>query len=256
MFLVTALAACGSGGGFPDARPPDGPGPTGTFSLAWSVVDQDGAPITCDEIAAQTMTVLSHNLAFDGGQTQPFTCSTGMGTSQGLTPGIYELDFELGGTFGLYARGEKQTGIQIDANANTELAPVTFEVDARGGLELKLDTGNANGNCSTGAGITQVSIALSHSSDGRCEPITLTISAGAMSPGGTYTVNCAAPVDRACIDTDQTITASNVPSDSYTIRVHGKVGGNVCWTNSDTIQVPPLQQVLMRTLNLAQLPGC
>ena len=53
VILSTALvAACGGGGGFPDAPPIDMPPPLGTFSLAWTVKDTGGNPITCDQIGA------------------------------------------------------------------------------------------------------------------------------------------------------------------------------------------------------------
>ena len=109
-----------------------------------------------------------------------------------------------------------------------------------------------------GAGIDQVSIALSHNSDGTCEPITLTISDGATQLGGAYTINCATPVLRGCVEADQTITATGVPADAYTIRIRGFVQSKQCWLNMDTIQVPPLNKVLIRTLNLAVQPimGC
>jgi len=209
------------------------------------------------------MTVLAHNLAFEGGATQPFTCSTGMGTSQGLSPGSYEMDFELGGTFGALAKGTKQTPIPITANNNVELMPVTFTVEALGSVALKVATGKAGGNCGAanagGAGIDQMSITLTHNSDSTCEPIQLTITDGATQTGGTYMINCTTPVLRACIEADQTITANGVPSDSYTIRVRGMVSSKACWLNMDSIQVPPLNKVLIRTLNLAQqtqTPGC
>jgi hypothetical protein len=206
------------------------------------------------------MTVLAHNLAYVGGETQPFSCSTGMGTSQGVVPGDYELDFELTGTDGVLATGAKQRPVAIHANENTELAPVTFQVEALGGLELGVTAGKAGGNCGAiaagGAGIEQVSISLTHNSDGTCQPITLSISDGATQAGGTYTINCTSPVDRPCIESDQVITAVDVPSDSYTIRVRGKIAGAVCWSNMDSIQVPPLEKTLKRTLNLAQQSGC
>lgn len=238
----------------------DAPLPTGTFSVAWSVVDQDNQPISCERVSGQVMTVLAHNLAYVGGETQPFSCSTGMGTSQGVVPGTYELDFELTGADGVLATGAKQVPVEIRVNETTELAPVTFQVEAVGGLALKLATSKAGGNCGAapnGAGIDEVSITLTHNSDGTCQPITLDISDGAMQPGGTYTINCASPVGRPCIETDQVITAIGVPSDSYTIRIRGRRADDVvCWSNMDSIQVPPLNKTLLRTLNLAQQPGC
>ena len=261
--LCLALAACGGGGGFPDAPPGDSAGPTGTFSVSWTVNDQNNQPISCDRIAAQAMTVLTHNFAYEGGSTQIFSCSTGMGMSQGMEPGRYEMDFELAGTFGSLGRATKQAPVEIKPTANVELMPVTFTVEARGGVALKLATGKAAGNCGAanqgGAGIDQVSITLSHNSDGSCEPITLDIADGATQTGGSYLINCTTPVLRGCVEADQTITATGVESDSYTIRVRGMNAGKACWLNMDTIQVPPLNKVLIRTLNLAQqtqTPGC
>jgi len=262
--LWFALAACGGGGGFPDAPPADSSGPTGTFSVTWSVIDQNSQPISCDRISAQAMTALTHNLAFEGGSTQIFSCNTGMGMSQGLVPGTYEMDFELvSGMFGSLAMGTKQVPVAITANANIELAPVTFQVEALGGIGLKVATGKVGGNCGAvsagGAGIGQMTITLNHNSDLTCEPITLNISDGATQTGGTYTIDCTTPMVRGCIESDQTITAMGVPSDSYTIRVRGYVGANVCYLNADSIPVPPLNQLLLRTLNLSQqtqTPGC
>ncbi len=261
--LYLLLAACGGGGGFPDAPPPDEAGPTGNFSVTWSVVDQDNDPIACERIGAQTVTTLAHNLAYEGGTPETFSCSTGMGTSQALVPGTYEMNFELHGTAGTLATGAKQTPVTITANQTTALDPVTFQVEALGGLALQLSTGKPGGNCGAtsadGAGIDQVSITLKHNSDGVCEPITLTISDGATQTGGSYTIDCTAPVDRACIESDQILSATGVPSDAYTITVRGKVAGTTCWLNGDSLQVPPLNQTLTRTLNLAQqtqTPGC
>ncbi len=258
--LYLLLAACGGGGGFPDAPPPDTtPGPTGNFSVAWSVVDQDNQPISCERIAAQTVTVLAHNLAIDGGTPEAFTCSTGMGTSQGLPPGQYEMGFELYGADGVLATGARQSPLTITANETLALDPVTFQVEALGGVSLKLSTGDPGGNCAGGAGIDQMSITLAHKSDGTCEPITLTISDGATQTGGSYTINCTTPLERDCIDTDQVVSATGIPSDAYTITIRGMVAGATCWLNGDAIQVPPLNKTLLRTLNLAQqtqTPGC
>lgn len=261
--LYLLLAACGGGGGFPDAPPPDLPPPTGNFSVTWSVVDQNNDPISCERVGASAVTTLAHNLAYEGGTPETFSCATGMGTSQALVVGTYEMGFELYGTAGLLATGAKQTPVTIAANQTTPLDPVRFQVEAQGGLALQLSTGKSGGNCGAvsadGAGIEQVSITLKHSSDGVCEPITLTISDGATQTGGSYTIDCTTPVDRPCIESDQVLSATGVPSDTYTISISGKVGGVTCWKNGDSIQVPPLNQTLTQTLNLAYqtlTPGC
>ncbi len=253
--LYLLLAACGGGGGFPDAREAeDTTGPTGTFSLTWSVMDQNGNWLSCDRIAGQVMTVLAHNLAYEGGSPEAFGCSTGMGMSQRLIPGTYEMNFDLSGTYGTLAQGPKQAPVQIVADQNTELEEVVFQVQAQGNLSLKLAAIGQAATCGAGTGITKMSISLTHNSDGTCEPITLNVSAGSQA-GGNYTINCTTPVERDCIGEDQVITATNVSSDSYTIRIRGKkvAGGNACWTNMDSIQVPPLGKTLTSTLNLAQV---
>jgi hypothetical protein len=256
------LAACGGGGGFPDAKGIDA-APTGMFSATWSVVDQNNQPITCESIAAQTMTVLGHHKEFDGGSTQIFTCGTGMGTSQAIIAGNYDFSFELGGTFGdangVLTRATAQPNVAIPIGVTTPLAPLTFQVQATGAFELKLATGVTNGNCAAGAGIEGVTITMNHASDTSCAPIQLTISDGASQTGGTYMIDCVTPTTFGCIDTDQTITASGIQSDGYTMHIKGYIGANACWINNDMIQVPPLDKTLTRTLNLAlqtNTPGC
>jgi hypothetical protein len=79
----------------------------------------------------------------------------------------------------------------------------------------------------------------------------LGISASSITGAGasSYTINCATPMLGPCIETDQTISAT-APSDSYTIHIVGKKGASNCWTNNDSLQVPPLGQTLTRQLNL------
>lgn len=257
--LLFLIAACGGGGGFPDAPGIDA-APVGTFSATWSVIDHNSQPLSCDRIAGQTMTVLVYNKGFDGGSTQIFTCNTGMGTSQAILAGNYKFDFELGGTFGLLARAGSQDNVAIPANMTTPLAPLVFQVQATGALALNVATGNAGGNCETGAAIQSFTITATRNSTAMCEPLTLNIAAGATKPARTYTVDCATPVEtNYCIEADQQITVSGVPSDAYTLHIRGKINGKECWKNDDSIQVPPLDKTLTRTLNLAQqtqIGGC
>lgn len=257
-FAVCVLAACGDTGGFPDAAVPDA-APTGTFSLMWSVIDQDSAPLACSRISGQTMTMLAHNKAFSGGETQIFTCDGAMGQTQAMIAGTYDLGFELHGTSGVLATAPQRMNVELAPNTNTPLTPpVVFQVEALGDVAFQLAAIGVTGNCAAapgGAGIETMTIALTRNSDGACEPITLAISGG-----GTYTVNCTSPVEVACIESDQVLTASDISSDGYTIRVRGNTStADNCWINNDTIQVPPLGLTLTRTLNLAfdtAAPGC
>jgi hypothetical protein len=256
--LLGLLAACGSGGGFPDAREIDAAPPTGTFTLDWSVSDPGGQAITCDQVGGQTVTVLAHNRAFEGGETEPFVCSTLMGQSPGLAPGTYDFEFELDASSGILATAPGQYGIEIASNQNVRLAPLAFSLDATGAMNLHLATNRAGGNCGVppnGGGITSTTITLVHSSDLSCQPLTLQIAAGATKPQTMYVINCATPAVGPCIESDQAITATGFAADNYQIHIQMNQATNLCWTNNDSIVVPPLGATLMRTLNLLFASG-
>ena len=261
LLVLGLLASCGNDGGFPDAAVPDTP-PSGTFSLTWTVIDQNSAPLDCDRIASQSMTVLPHHKDFEGGNPQLFTCKGGMGMSQAVFAGIYDFNFELSGTFGLLARGATQFNVNVPAGTNTVIEPVTFQVEAVGNVALNIASGKIGGNCGAanagGAGIDGFTITLTRNSDVACAPLALTIAQGATQPGGSYMIDCTTPVVAPCIEADQTITATGIASDAYTIHIKGKVGTKDCYLNNDGIQVPPLQKTLTRVLNLAPqaVSGC
>ena len=149
--LLVVVVGCGSGGGFPDAQPIDAPTPGGTFSLDWSLTNTNSQPITCDDIGGLSVTALLRNRAVQGGSTEVFTCGTLMGTSQELVPGIYDIDFELNGVSGLIATAPKQMGIVVTSGGNVQLAPLTFAVDATGGMKLNFATDATGGNCAATA---------------------------------------------------------------------------------------------------------
>jgi hypothetical protein len=254
------LAACGSGGGFPDAREIDARPPTGTFTLDWALTDLANNHITCDQVGAQSVTVLAHNVAAEGGLTQVFVCSTLVGTSQGLDPAVYDFDFQLAAASGILQAPPGQHSITIVSGQNTPLAPIAFKLDATGGVALNVSTGRTDGNCAAapgGGGITSTTLTLTHNSDSSCEPITLAVSAGATGTASTYTINCSAPVVRPCLNSDQILTATNVKADNYTIHITGNQTMIACWTNNDSIVIPPLGGTLTRQLNLAAAnPSC
>jgi len=256
--LVLAIGGCGGGGGFPSDAAIDSPPPGGKFSLSWSVTDPNGQPITCSQVGAQIVTLTLRDPGVLGSTIEVFGCTSAMATSPAISPGVYDITFELKGLAGVLATAPNQVGIEIKSAQTTALTPITFALEATGGLELLLASNQPDGNCApapTGAGITATTITLAHTG-GACEPVTFEIAAGATQPAGTYTVNCAAPTLAPCIENDQKITVSNVPSGGYQVQIRGKVGANDCWTNNDAFQVPPLSQVLKQTLSLAQQPGC
>jgi hypothetical protein len=254
--FVVVLAACGGGGGFPPDAAIDSPPPGGRFSLAWSVTDTDAQPIDCKQVGAQVVSIGVRNLAGAGGSTEAFTCNSLMGTSGPLTPGFYELTFSLTGLAGELATAPSVINVELKSGDTTTLDPITFAVDAVGGLEIVLQANQPGGNCASelvsppGAGITDTTITLTHA-DGTCEPVTF-----AISTGGTYTVDCANPALGPCFENTIKLTAPTLPSGDYRIHVRGKRAAVDCWSNDDSLAIPPLQKTLQTTLNLAKADGC
>ena len=209
------------------------------------------------------MTATLRNKGAVGGSTQVFTCGTGMGTSQGVTPGTYDIAFELDSTTGpVLAMAPTQRDVVIADGQTVVLTPLAFAVEATGGMKLHLATNKLGGNCGTGTDggkIDAMTISVAHQTTGPCEPIAFAISAGATKPAGTYTINCTTPTSTACIESDQELTATAVPSDKYTFKIQGDTVGVHCWNNTDQVTVPPLGGTLTKTLNLAHAdgtPGC
>ena len=241
------ITACGDGGGFPDARPVDGAPPVGTFSLAWSVTDTNAQTVTCDAIGAQAVTATLRNPDIEGGFTEVFSCSRLTGTSPGIAPGTYRVDFDLNGATSVLATSAQQT-IEIKSGQNTALT---------------LNSNKPAGNCSTaadGAGITNMTLTLEKASDLSCAPVTFAVSAGAAGTARTYTVNCTAPATIPCLNADQALTVAGVASGNYRIHVRGRTSvAGACYVNDDTIPVPALGMTTTRALNLALAtgaPGC
>ncbi len=260
--IAACLCACGDGGGFPDAAPPDAPPPGGTFSLAWTLTNAAHMPITCADVGASSVVVTLRDRAKEGGFTETFACSEGHGTSPAVPPAIYDLDFELTGGGQTLATSPRQGMVTIGSNMDVDLMPISFAVDATGAMDLRLTANKPGGNCkpvsAMGAGITAMTITLVHTA-GACEPVTFTITAGSTKPGGTYTVNCTSPQTAPCIETDQNLNVVTMPSGGYTIHVRGKIGTADCYKNDDTLQVPSVGRTLTTTLNLGYqmgTPGC
>ena len=263
--ILFVSAACGGGGGFPDAKSKDDAAvPLGTFHLSWSLTDANDAPIDCARVAAITVTATLRSASVSGGSTQVFTCNGGTGTSQGIAPGTYSIDYELDAGSGMISSLPRVQGIVIQSNQVTELSPLVFKVDATGNLALHLTANKAGGNCapttSAGADILNTTFVLQHTPGAACEPVTLTIAAGATHGASSYTVDCTTPVVGPCIENDQAITTTGTPSGSYQLHIRGLVtGGIACWANDDQVVIPAASGTLTRTLNLGYqmtTPGC
>jgi hypothetical protein len=257
-----ALVACGSGGGFPDAKIDGPPLPGGSFSIAWSLEDMAAAPLTCGEVGGITVTLLLRNLEVMGGTTEVLSCNTGMGKTGPVVPGTYDVGFELSGAAGLIATAPLQQGLEVVSEQDTPLTPIKFRIDPTGALELFFTANTMMGNCvptgMMGAGITNTTITIDRM--GTCQPVRFDIAAGTMSgaPASQYMVSCGTPTLGPCIETDQKVTVMGLRSGDHVIHIKGKRGGNDCYLNDDTLPVPAANLKLVRTLNLApqMTPGC
>jgi hypothetical protein len=258
--LIALACTTGCGGcsseGFPvDASPPDAV-TLGRVSLAWSLTDLAGQPITCDQVGAKTVSLAVRNQAGASGTAASFSCTNSPSVTQFFASGLYSIAFELNGDSGTLATASDQNNVLIAGGQITPLTPVVFPVDAKGSVALSIATPPGASNCKSppmGAGITSMTITLVNAG-GSCAPVTLLRARGTTSLGS-YTVDCGSPQTATCIESDETLTpAAPLPSGPYTIHIRGKVGGAECWRNDDALQVPPQAKVLVRTLNLAN--GC
>jgi len=119
--LAVVLAACGSGGGFPDA-PDVNPDPDpGTFGFSWMLTDATGHPTTCAQAGATVIRVSITDEATGDVDSALFACSLGDAVSGALFPSTYDLAFTLDGMTGALATAPTQTGVVIQSNRTTQL---------------------------------------------------------------------------------------------------------------------------------------
>ena len=126
LLALFLAAACGSGGGFPDAPgPPDAALP-GTFRMDWTIKTSGGQMTDCTTAMATLVVVNLHEEAGGGSFGAQFGCSLASGVSGPVTPGTYDLMFTLAGGSGAVAMAPPQTGIIILGQKTTQIAPVVF----------------------------------------------------------------------------------------------------------------------------------
>ena len=66
-----------------------------------------------------------------------------------------------------------------------------------------------------------------------------------------YTINCTTPIDGPCIESDQIDHRDRRRRRQlHDPRQGTNEAATVCWTNNDSLVVPPLGATLTRTLNL------
>ena len=263
-----ACSGCGDDGGF-DAGPPDGSA-GGTFSLAWSLIDDSGT-FTCTDVAAccnkldPNATIFVQASRIGTGGVELFSCKSAQSMSAtAFAPGAYNFSYALRILVGDHnetiAMAAPQDNVMLESGRTVVLRPISFHVNLTGGLQLMLQAGAAGAkNCVGGAEISGFAISLEHAGgpgDTGCAPVVFTLSGG-----GTYNANnCSSPSTGRCIESTETLTVPSLPAGPYRIHVRGKKRGTLdCWSNDDLLAVPPQGRPLIRTLNLAfasATPGC
>jgi hypothetical protein len=253
LFGLATNAGCGgcTPGGF-DAGVPDAT-VGGTFTAAWSVVDETtNQPVSCDKIDLNARVSVELTGPVPGGS-EAFSCkSLGGMSSTTVPPGTYIVRYQLDvqeGSKTVTVASVTGPSVTIRSGDDVKLAPVTFRVNATGGLQLTLQAGTS-GNCVGGAGITGFTISLVHDGgpgDTACEPVVF-----ALSGGGTFDArSCSSPSVQRCVAADETLTVASLPSGPYQIHVAGKKLTTVCWTNNDSFTVPAQGKTATLMLNLA-----
>ncbi|HPH69887.1 MAG TPA: hypothetical protein PLF40_29245 [Kofleriaceae bacterium] len=259
--LVTA-AACGSGGGFPDAPTKDAPPPKGTMTLAWRVESSTGETIPCAQVQGQSVVATIENTDAVGGTTELFSCVDGMGTSGPLAPGNYRMRMALNGSGTQLAEAPTVGNIKIVSDQDTAVPAQVFTVNDRGTLKFTIAS-KPGGNCAAiaanGAGIEGMTLELRREAGQVCVPTTFMIAAGANLPASTYASTCVgAPTTLPCIDADQVISIIDGVSGPYRVVVGGVIATNSCWSAEQQTVIPVNQQTRTETVNLGATgnPGC
>ena len=259
--VVLAMVACdGRSGTVAAAAAAPCPG---SVSLAWSITNASGQPLSCAQAAATSVAL---RLLSRTGGTPVFTafpCTSSSGIAN-VAPGLYDATIELRDASGATrATSPPQTSVAVAVGRTKVLTPVTFAVGSGGGggnrVAFKLEAENASSNCqpssSGGAGITGTTIFIARN-DGGCAPVRLVRSRGGIEIG-TYQVNCSSPEVASCIERDETLSTTGFAPGSYTVRVTGKIGPGNCWLAESLIDVPATGQLETRlVLQRQNTPGC
>jgi hypothetical protein len=121
-------AACGSGGGFPDAaKPPPPPGP-GSVALDWKLQNSAGQPVTCTSVNATTVFVDMRDADTAAAFSATFSCPIGTGVSGAIPSSTYDIRFSLINNNGTIASAPPQNAIVVPAYKTTQLTPITFVI--------------------------------------------------------------------------------------------------------------------------------
>jgi hypothetical protein len=126
--LIALVAACGGGGGFPDAHPFQDAALPGTFRLDWSLQDSSMAPVTCTDAMATEVLVVVRNDVTNDTFSQPFQCDLLTSISGPLPIGSYDMTITLQGSSGAITQAPDQDPVAIKSQMTTLLSRVLFTI--------------------------------------------------------------------------------------------------------------------------------
>jgi hypothetical protein len=249
--IAIAVAIFGGCGSTPPAT-------NGSITLTWSILDRNQQPATCAQVNARSVALRLRNRASGAIVATAFPCEASPGTAP-VAAAAYDVAIELHTADGSkLAAAPDQLGVTVTAGQITRLAPVTFTASTETTLVLTVATSAAT-NCQSppgGAGITGTALTLAHVVGG-CAPVTFIRQRGT-EQRGTYTVNCSSASVVACLERDETLTATVAPG-AYELHVVGKHATLDCWVRDDTFTVPPPSgSLLVHPVGLVHqnIPGC
>lgn len=261
ILLVIALASgCGGGNSTPDAGPADAAVKNGTMSLTWRITDMSDNALTCDDVAAGSVTITAQPTAGGFAVSAPFTCSDGTGSAE-VAPGTYDVTVRLTSTLGTLASSAVMSGVEVVANQDVALGEQVFAVDPSGNFSFSIDTGASGGNCadagSGGGALTQLEIRLLDGS-GSCVPTTFAIDDGTASPPPDYQSDCAGATI-GCFAKDVTFSVAGADSGPHMLDIRGQKAGLDCYSRTADLIIPGagLTRALgSQMLFLASTPQC
>ena len=126
---LAVVAACGGGGGFPDAAGSLPPVAPGTVAIDWTLSDGSNASISCDQAGATTVHVGIVDPASGAQFSASFPCDLGGGVTGALASTTYDLRFELLGSAGELATAAAQPGIVVRPDKTTSIGALSFVVE-------------------------------------------------------------------------------------------------------------------------------
>jgi len=121
---LVGLAACGDGGGFPDAayHPPPLPG---MFTASWTIT-QGGAAATCAQVNATSVLARIVDATSGSDFSTTFACSLGSAVSGALAPSTYNVTYTLLNGSAVLGTATMVGSVTISSNMTTAAPAVVF----------------------------------------------------------------------------------------------------------------------------------